>query len=282
MSEAQSTAGVRKPVCLRWEDAHRKFDWVSSEDGQPEFRWLEYPFVQGNHIGGRLLMVPSAHHRVATEATDSMLYCTEGHVEVTIGDRTHELKRFELLSIPADTPYRCTNYTFSPALFCLIVADGKDGDGKPGHLVWENYRRDFQWTLPLADQFGYHRASGPFLDNGTLHAHTAWQLAGQSTPWHLVPRDLLFVGTHNSVEFQAAGRRWPLGPRDILLMPAETPYAYTNYGVSEAIFLSIGGKTLPGKKGAYFTGDPGWPARPDAERLVTETDIYGNARVIGE
>ncbi len=266
---------------MPWEDAHRLFKWTVPEGAEWGLQWLEYPRVEGAHLSGCLIALPSGHTRTVTEDGDAVLYGIEGEIEVVVGNGRSVLRRFDLLSIPAGMQYSCVNMGLSTAVVCGIFADGKGLEAVSKHLSWREYRRDFQWTLPLADQFGYHRASGPFLDTGTLRAHTAWQLSGQSTPWHFAPRDLLFVGTHNDVEFNAAGRQWPLSPFDLLLMPAETPYTYTNYGFTEAVFLSIGGKAPPGRTGAYFSADPGWPARADAKRLSTETDIYGNARVKG-
>jgi len=69
-------------------------------------------------------------------------------------------------------------------------------------------------------------------------------------------------------------------PMDLLLLPAGTPYTYTNYSRAETLFFSIGGKLPPGKKGIYFSADPGWPIRPDAPTMQVEIDPHGDARVV--
>ena len=89
----------------------------------------------------------------------------------------------------------------------------------------------------------------------------------------------LFMGIYHEVEFKAGGREFALGPLDFLLIPAGTPYQYANYGLSEVVFLSIGGKLPAGKKGTYFASDPGWPIRADAETIEVVIDKYGDARV---
>jgi hypothetical protein len=60
------------------------------------------------------------------------------------------------------------------------------------------------------------------------------------------------------------------------LIPAGVPYTYTNYGLDEVVFLSIGGKLPVGKKGTYFTRDPGWPIQADAPKMDVELDAAGD------
>ncbi len=62
------------------------------------------------------------------------------------------------------------------------------------HMVWDTYRRDFRWTLPLAEQWGYHRGSGPLIISDGLRGHTVRMPTGQTTPWHHAARDMLFIG----------------------------------------------------------------------------------------
>ena len=74
-----------------------------------------------------------------------------------------------------------------------------------------------------------------------LRGHLVRDPAAQSTPWHYAPRDMMFTVIDNEVEFAAAGKCWPLKPMDMLVLPAGTPYKYTNYSRMETLFFSIGG-----------------------------------------
>ena len=42
----------------------------------------------------------------------------------------------------------------------------------------------------------------------------------------------------------------------------------------------MGGKLPPGKKGVYFTEDPGWPIRAHALAFLVELDPYGDACLV--
>ena len=288
----QSLASVAKgdPVYQRWQAYRSAFRWSSGPDNGSGFQRLEYPAVEAPLVRGQLLVLPTGQGAPSqSHETDSVYLCIEGELEFVIGSNIFALKPLDMISIPAGTSYRFVNVALSQALACFISAK-KDAAAAaavtvsktpvaPNHMVWEQYRRDFRWTLPLAEQWGYHRASGPLIITDGLRGHTVRQPVGQSTPWHYAARDMLFMGIYHEVEFKAGGREFALGPLDFLLIPAGTPYQYTNYGLSEVVFLSIGGKLPAGKKGIYFASDPGWPIRADAETIEVVIDKYGDARV---
>jgi quercetin dioxygenase-like cupin family protein len=292
-----SLAAVAKgePLYQRWQDYRRSFSWSNAANGGAESgsRFVQYPAIEGPLVSGRVLMLPAAQSfGPRSHDTDTVYLGLEGETEFTVGEATYLVKPLDMLCIPAGSSYRCTNSDLANAVLGGIYAKHdasqpkSPASAKPGaaptHMVWERYRRDFHWTLPWAERWGYHRGSGPLIMADGLRGHTVRIPPGQSTPWHFAPRDLVFMGIQNEVEFKAAGREFPLTRYDLLIVPGGTPYRYTNYGLTECVFLSIGGKLPPGKKGIYFTSDPGWPIRADAERISVEIDPYGDARVIAE
>jgi quercetin dioxygenase-like cupin family protein len=95
-------------------------------------------------------------------------------------------------------------------------------------------------------------------------------LPGQTSPWHSVPSDVLWIQLLGEVEFTAAGELWPLRPLDILVIPANVPYIYTNVTFTEALFFDVFHKRPTGQKNLYWESDPGWPIREDAPLLDTD------------
>ncbi|HSV83880.1 MAG TPA: hypothetical protein VLK85_32180, partial [Ramlibacter sp.] len=234
----------------------------------------------------RLILVATGQSApTRTRDVDTVYQCFEGTVEVTINDARYVLNALDLLSVPAGSRYSFANCELQNALLCEVSARNEGAPLPPGglapsHMVWSQYRRDFRWTLPLAEHWGYHRGSGPLIITDGLRGHTVRMPIGQTTPWHHAARDMLFMGIYHEVEFRAGGRSFTLGPRDQLTVPAGTPYCYTNHGLDEVVFLSIGGKLPAGKKGTYYARDPGWPIDPATPIIEVFVDKYGDAKVV--
>jgi mannose-6-phosphate isomerase-like protein (cupin superfamily) len=274
-----------------WQEYRREFYWRTSAQGGATLRCVEYPPVEAPLVKGRLLMAPPAQGSDRrTAEIDTVYLCAEGEADFTVGSTTFALEPLDLLSIPQGWEYEFVNSGLANTLLCGIYAKSEgtkaavrsNAPAAPQHMPWTQYRRNFRWTLPWAEQWGYHRGSGPLIISDGLRGHTVRQPPGQSTPWHSPARDMVFMGIQHEVEFKAAGCECPLGPLDFLIIPAGTPYQYTNYGLSETVFFSIGGKLPPGQKATYFVSDPGWPIRGDVEELVVEIDGHGDARVSGK
>jgi quercetin dioxygenase-like cupin family protein len=269
---------------ITWEDYRRGFQWHTDAGERRQLHRMEYPDFNGPDFSGRLIVVPCGQGcNVRKDAGDVVLLGIEGDVEVIIGSTIYPLKPLDLLAIPAGTAYSYANVGLSNGVFFGTFAKGegavKEVRGDVEHMIWEQYRRDFRWTLPLAEQWGYHRGSGPLIKPPMLRGHTVRIPTGQTTPWHYAARDMMFMGISGEVEFAAGGEVWAIKPFNLLLIPAGTPYKYTNYSLTETVFLSIGGKLPPGQKGTYFSSDPGWPISADAKTMEVEIDAYGDARV---
>lgn len=288
----ESLASIAKgePVFQRWDDYRREFKLASGPEGEARFQRIEYPAIEAPLVKGRLVVVPTGKLTPPQmHDVDTVFLCVEGEVEVSISSQVYVLKPLDLLSIPAGSSYSYANSGLVQAQLCQITAKNDPSApagatktaAAPHHMVWGEYRRDFGWTLPLAEQWGYHRGSGPLIISDGLRGHTVRMPIGQSTPWHYAARDMLFMGIYHEVDFAAANQVFTLTPRDFLIVPAGTPYQYTNCGLHEVVFFSIGGKLPPGKKGTYFDGDPGWPIRADAKTIQVEIDKAGDAKVVG-
>lgn len=276
---------LSEPALHPWDEVRRLFAW-HGEGGNSRRSWLEYRGLNASDFSARNFMLPAAHvYTSEGHGGDAILLGVRGAIEVAADGMHFPLNALDMVVIPAGTPYECIDVGGSNSMWCGIFADEAPRPlpvSRPSlaQMTWASSLERFQWTLPFGDRLGFRRASGPYLDTGQLRGHTARQPPGQSTPWHEIPRDILFMPLVNEVEFCAAGKTWPLQPLDGLLVPAHTPYIYTNYGFEEVVFLSMGGKVPPGGKSIYYGADPGWPVRQDAEVLDTRIDVHGNARVV--
>ena len=245
---------------------------------------LEHPPLKADSFHANLVAVPCALAVLdQTHPGDTIYLGAEGELEFTIGQQVFLLKPRDLLAIPVGTVYSYANVGLANAVMLrTFAADPEPGavSGKVEHMVWQEYRARFGWTLPLAEQWGYNRGSGPLIAPPGLRGHTVRMPMAQSTPWHHVPRDLYFMVLQGEIEFGAGGKVWTLLPYDLLLVPAGTPYRYRNNKLAETVFYSMGGKLPPGKKGVYFTEDPGWPIRTNAPTFRVELDPYGDARLV--
>lgn len=278
---------LREPGYMLWQDFRRDLRRVVQDQKGWGHHRIDYPAIQGADFQGYWTSLPTANayadHR---EKGDVVYLSVEGDLEITVDGQRHVLQSLDMLAVPAHALRSIVNVGRPDGFYFAIYSDGKDTGGKqdpaakPEHMTWTESRRDFHWTLPLAERWGYHRGSGPLIRPVALRGHLVRMPAAQHTPWHYAPRDLMFTVIDNEIEFSCAGRNFPLKPQDMLLIPAGTPYIYTNYTRRETLFLSIGGKLPPGRKSRYFTENPGWPPRPDAPTMEVEIDIYGDAKVV--
>lgn len=278
---------LREPGYMLWRNYRRDFLRVTDRGKGWGYQRIEYPSIPGADFHGRWNTLPAAQCMSGhAEPGDVVYLSVEGDLEITVEDRLYALEPLDMLAVPAHMARSLQNVGRKDVFYFAIYATNEGGPQRVAAgaevelMTWRDSRRDFHWTLPLAERWGYHRGSGPLIRPAMLRGHLVRMPAAQSTPWHYAPRDLMFTVIDNEIEFAAANKVFPLTPQDMLIIPAGTPYRYTNYGRSEVLFLSIGGKLPPGKKSAYFTEDPGWPIRPDAPTMEIEIDIYGDAKVI--
>lgn len=132
------------------------------------------------------------------------------------------------------------------------------------YMKWSEYRREITFGpreeggavhLYKADVFGFIRAVSPWIESSTLWGHTARQPPGQSCPMHSVPSDVLFAGLAGEFEFRVPGRRFRLAPLDLLMLPNNMPYVYSNFGMADALFFDILERTVPRAPTTYFGND---------------------------
>lgn len=135
------------------------------------------------------------------------------------------------------------------------------------HRKWTDYQRDLEWgplyepdgTLHLAkaDVFRYHRGTYPWIESDDLSGHGVRVPGGQGSPWHAVQVDYIYVGVKGVAHFSVGDDQYRLGPLDILMMPAKTPYSYTNWELSEAVFFDLGPRRYGLGPTNYFEAAPG-------------------------
>jgi len=267
---------------LQWQDARRSYVWRKAASAAWGYHVLEYPLCDAGSLSGQmLLLLPGQASALEAAQTDTVYLGVEGELEFTSGPERHVVGALDLLGIARQANYRFTNCGLSNALvFCMR---SKKAEGEPSaaaciHMAWKDYRNEFRWDLPFADQWGFHRGAGPHMRLDGLSGHTVRHPVGQASPWHAAERDLLFIQLQGNSAFRAAGKVWELAPWDLLVIHARTPYSYFNAGTEESVFLDMGMRIT--QASTYYAEDPGWPVRADARVLKTEKDAHGQVRLV--
>ena len=276
MSTAMSS-GVEHII---WREYRRLGMWNTTDAGVWGNHHAVYPRVVGDRFYSEVLYVPAGQGTsVRTVESTTVLSGIEGSVVVEIGDSRFKLNAFDMLVLPRASRYRALNEQFDGALVLSVVgeSDGaKDVDedlDMPTLIDWASSQRLFHRNLPLADVWGFHRSPGPVTRSNVLRGHMNRMPAGQTSPWHGVPRGLLFLQLAGELELACGGGTWPLSPRDMLYIPPNVPYSYSNFGMSESVFLDIGAPPLrAGLSTVYYESDPGWPVRDDAVVMFTRSN----------
>jgi quercetin dioxygenase-like cupin family protein len=105
-------------------------------------------------------------------------------------------------------------------------------------------KRDQQpaWTLPRADTAGFWRGRCNGMEGTAFSAGVVIMPLGQTTPLHSNTGEHIIYLLEGDVEFTIEGEPFPLEPGDMLFIPADAKYVYSNRGRSTAFFVSIIGK----------------------------------------
>ena len=222
-------------------------------------------------------------------ARSVVLVGVAGRLRVVAGGESFDLGARDVVSIPQGMQYAALNRGPNVSVFASVGATTDEPIGaeylEHAHLLaWRTYRREFRSApLPRAEVFGHHRLSGPHTPLRSLLGHTVRIPPNQASPWHEIPRDLLFVQLEGEIEFSSGGAITSLHPGDLLSVRAGTPYSYANVGFGDALFFDVGGRILrSGATSTYYEDDPGWPVRPDAKSYKIVSDdpafraIYGS------
>lgn len=257
------------PVGKTWQDRHHD---RAGPGVPPAGGWTEHSKMECGSFEAGLMELHEGQEAIFASRAEDMIYLVvEGCITLVIDGQSYEASFADFVSVPAGAEHSIANKLSSAAILCRL--SGQDnGYPKPTanaeHMKWTAYRDELTWTLPLADQEGHRRGSGPAIRTRSLRGHIVSLPPDQAAPWHNATRNLLFMPLTGSIEVAAANRKLVLSPRDMLLMPAYTPYSYSNRCTTESLFLSIGPNVETQAKRTYFTSDPGWPVRADAATLA--------------
>ena len=260
------------PVRLAWRDQAACPTWDQDNAGHGGGDWATYPKLACAGSTGQMILVPPGQTGSGRAYEgDSVYVGVEGEISVAVGHDTYTIGARDILRISAETIHSFVNTGLDHALVFLTIGRpvGRDPGNPVSFMDWASNRSGFAWKAPLCERAGLQRHSGPYIYSATLAGHMVRLSPGQGSPWHGVPADLLFVSMNGDVQFSAAGAVWPLERRDILMIPANTPYLYVNVGLSDAVFFDISEKRPPGALNTYYASDPGWPVRSDVPLLDT-------------
>jgi gentisate 1,2-dioxygenase len=214
--------------------------------------------VEAHGLSARVIRLPAG-----PEGCDSDLVSKDDHIwlqirgelKLSAGNNRFDLSPRDLIYLPADQPL--TLMTIGPdeamVLELSVTTSECAAGSQPAILhAYRDYASRVSWDLPLARQWGYVRGSFPAIRTPTAWAHLMRMLPGQTAPVHSIPSDLIFIGLEESTEFEILNATYELGPYDLMVVPADTPYKYSNYGFSESIFLDFGLSAPAGRSARYF------------------------------
>ncbi|WP_050787713.1 cupin domain-containing protein [Rhodococcus jostii] len=274
---------------LSWRETRREANWDLPDAEKWGLHRAHYPELVGETFTAHMVQLPSSQSVPERTSDASVVYVgVKGELEFRIGEERIVVGPRDVLTVPNGLPHSCANHDFESALFVSVTTTAEEDDASalsgPHLLPWMDYRRQFRSAiLPHAMEYGHHRLSAPHTPLRSLLGHTVRIPTNQASPWHGIPRDLLFVQFSGEVEFSLAGRKCLLEPYDLMLVRARTPYSYANFGTEDGLFFDIGGRILvQGETSTYYESDPGWPINPEVGTYKIVTDdpafraIYGS------
>jgi hypothetical protein len=250
-----SADGVRR---ISWVEYRRRIEW--RQGNSSGFRVAVGPRVEAHGLWARVIRLPAGPDGCDSDLDsqyDRIWLQVRGKLELTSGDTRLFLSSRDLAYLPGRQPLTLMTVGSAEAIALEVsvpTAERTPDSELPILHAYRDYASQVSWDLPLARQWGYIRGSFPAIRTPTAWAHLMRMLPAQTSPVHSIPSDLIFIGLEETTEFEILGSYYELGPCDLMIVPAETPYKYSNYGFSETIFLDVGLAAPAGHTARYFVG----------------------------
>ncbi len=206
---------------------------------------------------GVVLILMGQTTPVHSNTGEHIIFQLDGEVEFEIEGEAYPLEPRDMLFIPANAAYAYTNTGRETAGFISIIAKldtwppkatyfddwpkpRADTSG-PARQPWILKSRDQQptWTLPRADTVGFLRAKCNGMDGTWFNAGVVFMQLGQTTPLHSSNAEHIIYLLDGEIEFTIEGEPYPLLPDDMLFIPADAKYVYTNMGRKQAAFITV-------------------------------------------
>jgi mannose-6-phosphate isomerase-like protein (cupin superfamily) len=241
---------------ISWMDHRRHLEW--RQGTSPGFRFAAGPPVEAEGLSARIIRLPAGPEGSGPDLacqSDRIWLQVRGEVKLVAGTTQFQLSPWDLAYLPALQPLTLMTIGAAEAmaLEVIVPTPGNQEDSPTPILhAYKDYASQVSWDLPLARDWGYVRGSFPAIRTPTAWAHLMRLLPGQTTPVHSVPSDLIFIGLDESADFEILDSSYTLGRYDMMVVPADMPYKYSNFEFSEAIFLDVGLSAPTGRKARYF------------------------------
>ena len=180
------TTAVRQSARKLWEAYRSDFRWHAMPARGSECNRLEYPPLGTDSFRAHLAVVTCAQPLLEQSQPGDTIYLNaESSLSSTSGRSYFCTIRWTCSPISVDKVYSYANV----GLVNDVVLDTSTHAhaagmtlGKVKHMVLEEYRSRFGWTLPLAEQLGYLCGSGPLIAPTGLRGHTVRMPMAQTTP----------------------------------------------------------------------------------------------------
>jgi mannose-6-phosphate isomerase-like protein (cupin superfamily) len=237
------------PIHLRWDHYRRGFEWLDVDSTPWHAQMALFESAEMGALSSRAVMVPAGHRGTLGPFPSAVFLVGIGKsVTVEHGVTSVRLRRCDILKIPAATEFSLSNTSSKPRVLFMTWADPgstgtPDDDGRGiSYFDWRTARGDTRWDqLPGSDRWGMHRTSYRNLKARGILLHLGRTPLGQGGPDHSIPANLLVLQLRGELEFRIGADSYVLSPRDILAIPANTPYSQRNIGLSESLSVSVTG-----------------------------------------
>ena len=151
-------------------------------------------------------------------------------------------------------------------------------DRKPILRPWDEYRHTLTWKSTASQAWGFRAGLYEPIQSSQLQAHVVWLPGGHAAPVHRASTDLILVQLTGELDliFREVPRR--VRPCDMLVIPANTPYALINSGFDDTMFFAVHERSPDG--GPLSTtyrlhpAEEGWEAPADVEITHLEWESY--------
>jgi quercetin dioxygenase-like cupin family protein len=233
-------------------------DWTLPRAREVGFIRAKCTPMHGTALSAGVVMILTGQTTpLHSSNAEHIIFQLDGEVAFEIEGERYALESRDMLFIPADAPYSYTNTGRDTATFISIIANldslppkstyydktppprGETNDSSGPPSILKSRDQQPTWTLPRADTVGFLRAKCNGMDGTWFNAGVVFMPIGQTTPLHSSNAEHIIYLLEGEIEFTIESEPYPMLPGDMLFIPANAKYVYTNMGREQAAFITV-------------------------------------------